>query len=111
MADKKKLEKEKQQLRTCARELRSKLKDQKKKNLDLKSNFVLQKLELKTKIRVMKNKITELENELKNVMADDIDFFVDPETGVIDMTKPQTPPQPKRNKPVSLDKCKKKLKL
>ena len=89
------------------RDLRCQLAKMKQKNIQLQTSFTMKRLELE-------DKISKLKHDLKNFMCDDDDFFVDPKTGIIDMTQsktPKTPQKPKRKKTVRLGKCKRKLKM
>ena len=108
MADKKKFGEKLQRHGSYTKELRRKIIEQKKKVTDLTTEFVCSKMKLKTTIKKLKKQIIELKKSLKNIF-DDNNAVVG---RVVDLTQPQTPPQPKRKKPVSFSKYhQKKLKL
>lgn len=87
---------EKKVLSKLNRDLRFQLMTLKKQILTSKTTFVIQKTRLKSKIVQLKKQNNELKNNLNTFMFDDDDFISDPETGVVDMTQPQTPEKPKR---------------
>ena len=110
LGEKKELLEQKTKMSKYSKTLRFKIRDSRKQIIDLKSNFVLEKLYFKNKINLMKKEIFDL--TMKTMLYDDNDnqYVVDPTTGVIDMTQPQTPPKPKLNKYVS-SKPMKKMKM
>lgn len=107
MAEKKKFGEKIQRHGSYAKELRREIIEQKKKVTNLTTEFVCSKMKLKNKIKKMKKQIIELKNSLKNIFDNDV-----VSGRVVDLTQPQTPPQPKRTKPVSFSKHhQKKLKF
>ena len=102
MSEKQQLELKKSQLGKYAKKLRSKIIELRKKKLCVTTEYVQKNVALQDQVNKMKKEIKELKNSLKNILFDDNDFVVTGE--VVDLTQPQTPPKPKRNKPVSLGK-------
>ena len=102
MSDNKKLSIKNSQYGSYAKGLRLKIADAKKEILAITAEYICKNVKLQNKVVKMKKEIKILKNSLKNVMFDDNNDVVVED--IVDLTQPQTPPKPKRNNPVSLNK-------
>ena len=111
----KKLIIQKEKLCKSTKKLRFIIATTKKEMLKMKTDFVEQKIQMKSKINYLKKQLKHLKYCTSFIQVYDDNYHVDPKTGVIDMTEPKTPPQPVRSKQSKKGKksklIKKKLKI
>lgn len=99
------------------RSLRGMIAELKKERLITNNDFVVNKAQFRIEIEDMNEKLKELRkknDELQkslNNFVYDHEYVVDPDTGIIDMTQPQTPKKLKRKSIVRSVSCGKKLKF
>ena len=94
----KKLIGQREKLCKSTKKLRFIIASTKKEMLKMKTDFVEQKITMKSKINYLKKQLKYLKYATGFIQIYDDDYHVDPKTGVIDMTEPKTPPQPVRSK-------------
>ena len=93
-----KLISQREKLCKSTKKLRFIIASTKKEMLKMKTDFVEQKITMKSKINYLKKRLKSLKYAMGFISVYDDEYHVDPKTGVIDMTEPKTPPQPVRSK-------------